>query len=335
MKTLFSCGAVALLAVLSVSACSKPAPSWREIALPGPAVLRDVADCGDRWWAVGGAGAGPGAWTSTDGVSWASVPFAPLPAGYYGPHQVIGSVACAGDRVAMIGAVPGGAHGNPRVSTWHLAGGRLVENPAPFETYGGDQAVDVGPMTAGPSGFAIAGNRSSGAAAWISPDGRTFVLLEKAPGLAGETVARDVAALPDGRWAVVGGAGGVLDQRAAAWISADGKAWTRADPPVSDGFTEIQRVVRDGDDLLAAGVRGTHLGLWRWHDGAWTVGEAFGDGAAGVRSLALAGGKPVVVGGGLYIDGVSTETPAPPTAVAGRGRSLLLAAGDRLWTARL
>ena len=39
------------------------------------------------------------------------------------------------------------------------------------------------------------------------------------------------------------------------------------------------------------------------------------------------------VGDGLYLDGVLTETPAPPVAVAGRGRSLLLAAGDRLWLA--
>ncbi|WP_433373976.1 hypothetical protein ACQPZX_02980 [Actinoplanes sp. CA-142083] len=322
-----------MLAVLSVSACSKPSsPKWHEIALPGPAVLRDVADCGDRWWAVGGAGSGPGAWTSADGVAWSAVPFAPLPASYYGPREVINSIACAGDRVAMIGAVPGGAHGNPRVSTWRLVDGRMVENAAPFETYGGDRAVDVGPLAGGASGFAIAGNRSSGAAVWLSSDNRTFTIFEDAPGLAGETVARDVVALPDGSWVVVGGAGGVLDQRATAWVSRDGR-WARQDPPASGGFNEMQRVVRDGDDLLAAGVRGTKLGLWRWHDGAWTAGDTFGDGAPGVRSLAVVDGKPAVVADGLYIDGVLTEAPAPPTAVAGRGGSLLLAAGDRLWMA--
>ncbi|MFI5897651.1 hypothetical protein ACIA5D_46945 [Actinoplanes sp. NPDC051513] len=325
-----------MLAVLSVSACSKPSSSlsWREVSLPGAVMLRDVADCGDRWWAAGGAGGGPAAWTSVDGVTWSSVPFSPLPASYYGPREVINSVACAGERVAMIGAVPGGAHGNPRVSTWRFAGGRLVENAAPFETYGGDQAVDVGPMAAGPSGFAIAGNRSSGGAAWIAPpSAREFRLIENAPGLAGKTVARDVVALPDGRWLVVGGSGGVLDQRSAAWVSSDGKDWSRDDPPVSGGFNEIQRVVPDGDDLLAAGMRGTAFGLWRWHAGAWTAGPTFGGDASGVRSLALAGGKPVLVGGGLFIDGRSVPAPAPPVAVAGRGATLLLASPDRLWIA--
>jgi hypothetical protein len=260
------------------------------------------------------------------------VPFSPLPASYYGPRQVINSVACDGGRVALIGAVPGGAHGNPRVSTWRLDGGRLLENAAPFETYGGDTAVDVGGLAAGPTGFALAGNRSSGAAAWISPDGRAFTLFENAPGLAGKTVARDAVALPDGRWMVVGGAsaGGALDQRAAAWIF-DGHTWARDDPPFASGFNEMQRVVRDGDDLLAAGVRGTAFGLWRWHAGVWTAGDTFGGGAPGVRSLTLVNHEPAVVADGLYLDGHVVSGPAQPEAVAGRGRSLLVAGGDRLW----
>lgn len=339
MKPSVSCGIVAALAALAVGACSKPssapAVSWQPATLPAAAavVLRDVADCGDRWWAVGAVGAGPGAWTSADGRAWQAVSFSPLPAGYYGPRQVITSVACAGGRVEAIGAVPGGAHGNPRVSTWRLSGGRMVENAAPFETYGGDTAVDVGGLAAGPSGFAIAGNRSSGAAAWLSRDGRAFTLFEGTPGLAGQTVARDVAALPDGRWIVAGGAGGVLDQRAAAWITTDGKSWTRDDPPATAGFNEIQRVMRDGDDLIAAGVRGSSLGLWRWHAGEWTTGPSFGGDPAGVRSMAVCGGKPVVVGGGLFIDGRSVPAPAPPVAVAARGRSLLLAGDHGLWLA--
>jgi hypothetical protein len=349
VKPSFSCALAAVLAVLSVSACSKPSSSlaWREVALPGAAELRDVAACGDQWWAAGsggtgsgstgsgstGSGSGPAAWRSVDGSTWQPVPFEPLPASYYGPRQVITSVACAGGRVAMIGAVPGGAHGNPRVSTWRLSGARMVENAAPFETYGGDTAVDVGFLAAGQSGFAIAGNRSSGAAAWLSSDGRTFGLFEDAPGLAGKTVARDAAELPDGRWVVVGGAGGVLDQQAAAWITTDGSSWVRADPPAASGFNEIQRVVRDGDDLVAAGMRGTSFGLWRWHAGAWTTGSTFGGDPSGVRSLAVAGGKPVVVGGGLYVDGRSVPSPAPPVAVAARGSSILLAGQHGLWLA--
>lgn len=340
MKTSLSFIAVAVLAVLSGSACSKE-PTWQRLDLPAGAELRDLADCDGTWWAVGALHGAPAAWTSTDGASFTSVPFAPLPDSYYGPHDVITSVACAAGRVAMIGAIPGGAHGNPRVSTWHLDGGKMTENPATFETYGGDRAVDVGPLGAGPRGFAIAGNRSSGAAAWLSPDGHTFTLFEDATGLAGdgthETMARDAVVMPDGRWGIVGGAAvpRSLDEVAAVWLTTDGKTWTRDDPPAGTGFNELQRAVRQGDDVVAAGIRGTAFGLWRWHAGKWATGATFGGDPGGVRSLAVAAGKPVVAGGGLWIDGRAAAAPTPPAAVAGRGRVLLLAGAGGLWRTRV
>ncbi len=346
-----------IIAVLSLTACSNPAPApvvsvpalaWQRLDLPatGGLVLRDVADCDGHWYVTGGlrdaAGdTAPAAWTGTDGHTWTAVKFEPLPASYYGPRDVITSVACAGG-LAMVGAVPGGAHGNPRVSTWRLAGGRMVENPAPFETYGGDKAVDVGPIAAGPAGFAIAGNRSSGAAAWFSPDGREFTLVENAPGLADDpghdTMARDAVALPDGRWAVVGGAAvrDSLDEVAAVWLTSDGKTWSRDDPPAAGGFNEIQRVVRQGDDLVAAGMRGTAFGLWRRHAGAWTAGATFGGDPGGVRSLTVSEGRAVVAGGGgLWLDGRAVAVPGPPVAVGARGDVLLLATEGGLWSARV
>ena len=315
------------VAALALGACSGPAtPVWRSSALAG-ADLHDVADCAGVWWAAGGSGGHPAAWTSADGSAWLPVRFVPLATSYYGPRETITHVACADGRVAMIGAVPGGAHGNPRVSTWRrLPDGRMAENPAPFETYGGDTAVDVDDLGAGPGGFAVGGNRTSGAAAWFSPDGGTFTLVENAPGLAGDTVARDAVALPDGRWMIIGGRG----ERAAAWISL-----TPADPPAESGFTELQRAVRQGDDVVAAGMRGTSFGLWRWHDGTWTAGRTFGGDPGGVRSLTVAAGHTVVAGGGLWIDGERADPPAPPVAVAGRGDTLLVAAAGGLWLTSL
>ena len=345
-----SCKSLTVLAVLALAACSNPAPprpgpTWTRVDLPAAAgaQLRDLADCGDRWYVAGalrdaGGTTRPAAWTSTDGRAWQSVRFSPLPSSYYGPHDVISAVACAAGRVVMVGAIPGGAHGNPRVSTWRrLADGRMAENAATFETYGGERAVNVGRVGAGPRGFAIAGNRSSGAAAWLSADGQAFTLYEDVPGLAGDathqTMARDAVALPDGRWAIVGGvtARDSLDEQAAVWLTRDGRTWTRADPPGAPGFNEIQRVVRQGDDLLAAGARGTAFGLWRWHAGAWTAGETFGGDPGGVRSLTVAGGKPVVAGGGLWVAGKAWPTPAAPVAVAGRGGTLLMATDGALW----
>jgi hypothetical protein len=347
MKPSLSCTAAVIATVLALSACSKPAPDpWTRLDLPvsGTLELHDLADCDGRWYAVGatdeatdGGTTHPAAWTSTDGATWTAMPFRPLPSSYYGPHQVILGVACAGGKVAMIGAVPGGAHGNPRVSTWRGDGGAMAENPAPFETYGGAQAIDVGRIAAGPRGFAIAGDRVSGAAAWFSADGRTYRLVEDAPGLASDpghvTMARDTAELPDGRWAFAGGAAvaNSLDERAAVWLTTDGTTWTRDDPPAASGYNEIQRVVRDGTDLVAAGVLGGRFGVWRWHAGTWTVSPAFGGDPSGVRSLTVAGGKPVVAGGGLWVGSSSRSAPAAPIAVAGRGSTLLMASTGGLW----
>lgn len=347
MKTSRYCAALLLGAVLTTGACGKPAPSaWTRLELPaeGTLQLHDLADCDGHWYAAGAVldAAGttrPAAWTSTGGTTWTAVPFHPLPTSYYGPHQVILSVACSAGRVAMIGAVPGGVHGNPRVSTWRLDGGAMAENPAPFETYGGAQAIDVGRIAAGPTGFAIAGDRTSGAAAWFSADGRGYRLVEGAAGLASdaahETMARDAVMLADGRWAFVGGAAArhSLDEQAAVWLTTDGRSWSRADPPAAarPGYDEMQRVVRDGNDLVAAGVRDSKFGVWRWHDGVWTVGETFGGDPAGVRSLTLAGGKPVVAGGGLWVGGSARAAPASPVAVAGRGEALLMASTSALW----
>jgi hypothetical protein len=348
MKTSFSCATAVVGAMLALSACSKPAPDpWTRLDLPagGPIELHDLADCDGHWYVAGATRDArgtthPAAWTSTDGTAWSLVTFRPLPSSYYGPNQVILSVACAAGKVAMIGAVPGGVHGNPRVSTWLSVKGPetvMAENPAPFETYGGAQAIDVGRIAAGPDGFAIAGDRVSGAAAWFSPDGRTYRLVEGAAGLASdaghETLARDAVAVGDGQWAFVGGAAvrGSLDERATVWLTGDGTTWTRDDPPPASGYNEIQRVVRDGNDLVAAGVRGTEFELWRRHDGAWTAGAAFGGDPSGVRSLTVAGGRPVVAGGGLWVDGSPRSAPAPPTAVAGRGHTLLMASTGGLW----
>ena len=287
---------------------------------------------------VGGRRAGttgrhthPAAWTSTDGTAWTAGAVPPLPTSYYGPHQVIMSVACAGGRVAMIGAVPGGAHGNPRVSTWRLDGGRDGGEPgAVRDVRRGHRRSTSAGIAAGPHGFAIAGNRTTGAAAWFSADARAYRLVEDAPGLAGDaghdTWPATRSRWPDGRWAIVGGA---ASARAASTsgprsgspptTAAPGR---RDDPPAATGYNEIQRVVRDGDDLVAAGVRGTTFGLWRWHAGAWTAGPAFGGDPAGVRSLALADGKagawPAVASVGRRP--TVAARPGPPVAVAGRGQ---------------
>jgi hypothetical protein len=329
----------ALAALTLAGACAAaPGNAWTEVSLPGsgPRQLRDAVACGEHWYVVGERAGSPAAWDSTDGRTWRSVSLHPLPGSYYGPRSVLYAVACARDRIAAIGSAPGGAHGNPRVSTWYQRpDGSLAEAAAPFETYGGDTAVDVGRISGGPAGFLIAGNRTGGAAAWLSPDGTSFRLFENAPGLAG-TFARDGAVL-DRQFVLVGGVG----DAAAAWSSTDGTSWQRVGMPVEGGYAEAQRVVRLGTDLIAVGPRGATFGAWRGP--GWAPVGRFGrPDPTGVRSLTVARGRLYAAAGKLWrsTDGgrswLTVTTPrgaTPPAAVAGRDNHILLVAANRAWLA--
>ena len=145
---------------------------------PGPAgrlAVRDATVCGDEWVLVGGVFmtddlTRPALWSSPDGTTWTSRPVEPHD--YWAQRSVLSSVACQEDgTLAMIGGKSGGAHGNPRVSSWYQReDGVYVDVVAGYTLYGGAEATNVSRMAAGPDGFLISGNRVSGAAVWTSPD---------------------------------------------------------------------------------------------------------------------------------------------------------------------
>jgi hypothetical protein len=341
---------------------------------PGPAgriAVRDATACAGTWYVVGAVvgpdlATRPAAWTSADGHTWR--PLTVAPTAYYARRNVLTSVACRGDRIAAIGSRSGGAHGNPRISSWYQRpDGTLVDVVAPFTLFGGSQAVDVGRLGAGPRGWVIAGNRTSGAAVWTSPDATRFALHDRDAALASDRVAEtsavDVTADEDG-WTLVGRA--LVDGRTGsvplAWSSPDGVRWTREQvAPASSVYADLQRVLTVGGRVVAVGLRGEHVGAW-WRDrDRWHVGAAFGRldpdrrSAPFVSGLAATGDDLLVsVSDGTRF-GVWTgaptgrwtevRTPARPTAtgdhqltVAGAGGSVLLLADDgttgRAWLAR-
>lgn len=353
-----------LACALVLAACSgPPAPAWTEVALPMPAgtpgslAVLDAANCDGHWYVVGGVrGTGdatrPAAWTSTDTRKWHSVPFEPLPGSYYGPQDLISSVGCSGERVAMIGAKPGGAHGNPRVSTWRLVGGKMAEVSAPFDTYGGDRGVNVAHVVGGPDGFLITGNRTSGAAVWLSADGTNFRIIEDAPGLASDAThqnaARDAVAAPDGGWVIVGGSApkDSANQEPAVWLTTDGSRFTREAVPSQPGYNELQRGVRLGDDIVATGPRGSQLGAWRklgqpapaaspgtaapgaTDAAGWRAEGTFGSSSDGVQSLAVADGRLIATSGpALWISEDRGGTWRKLKSPAGAGDTLAVAGG--------
>jgi hypothetical protein len=295
-------------------------PRWRELSLPvpGPAgrlVLRDATVCGGRWYLSGAVAddAGmtrPVAWTSTDGESWRSLEF--RPATYYGERAVVYAVGCRGDRIAMLGARNGGAHGYPRVTQWHgAAQGPLLEVVAGFQQYGGPDAVNVARVAGGERGLVIAGNRLAGAAVWLSPDATGFTIREGLPELAGDargrTTAYDVMAVPGG-WLAVGALTRAdrIDRDALAWTSPDGERWTRVRAPESPDYEEFGRVAAVAGTPYAVGLRGRTFGAWRLVDGAWvdagTFGSTWPGPVASVSGLAVvdAGLVSAVSNGEMY-----------------------------------
>jgi hypothetical protein len=355
--------------------------TWREATLPlppgppGRIAVRDAAACNGTWYAVGAVvgptgTTRPAAWTSADGRAWRPLPIAPH--AYYARRAVLGSVACRGGQVAAVGARSGGAHGNPRVTTWHQRpDGALVDVRAAFELFGGPNAVSVRRIAANPAGgtatWLIAGNRLSGAAVWVSADATGFRIVEHDPALSSDAVATTAALdqVHDGTgWTVVGRAqtDGHLAPSPLAGTSPDGTDWTRqAVPAGTRGFADLERVVRAGDRLLAAGLRGSAFGTWTRSNGRWHVAEGFGRVVTGtgepafVSGLATSGDKILasVCDGarfrlwGTSGDGrwASVRTPSSPagtgdtlqTVVADLDTVLLLSddgTSGRVWVAR-
>lgn len=312
--------AVALTAVLAcglLAACSDPEPevlriSWSERSLPAPAgapgrtVVRDAVQCGDGWWVVGAVfldrptetrDTRPAAWFSPDAEEWTSVPIDART--YWGRRAILNSVACSRGRIAIVGARSGGAHGNPRVTTFRTDGGRLVDVSAVFTQYGGVSATNVGPIAGGPTGWLITGNRTSGPGVWFTDDPRGFTRVEAEPGLTDDG---DLESLAQGagwsgaEWVVVGSGartGRHLDPDPLAWTSPDGLTWTPEEMPAADGIQDVHRVVAlDEDRLLAVGRSGDRFAAWTRDADGWQDPVAFAeiaeewDGTPYIASLA-------------------------------------------------
>ncbi len=339
-------------------------PQWRELTLPAPPgpsgrlVLRDATVCGGRWY-LSGALADPAGvtrpvvWTSADAENWRSLEFQGT--SYYGERAVIYALGCRGDRIAMLGARSGGAHGNPRITQWYGGpDGPLHEVIAGFQLYGGPDAVNTVRLAGGPLGWAIAGNRLAGSAVWLSPDATGFTIREGLPELAGDARGRTTAydVLPvGGGWLMVGALTRAdrIDRDALAWRSPDGEHWTRLPAPESPDYEEFDRVALLAGTPYAVGLRGARFGAWRLVDGAWSEAGVFGSTRPGpvawVAGLAVvdAGLVTVVSDGEMYRlwlmspeqGWVSVTSPAPLRAagvsaagVAGAGGRVLAMSDD-------
>lgn len=291
----------ALLAGLLTACTSDPVPEplrivWGDHQLPAPdgapgrSVVRDAVECGEGWWVVGSVlldsptetrDTRPAAWFSPDRETWSSVPVEP--ATYWGRRAILNSVACSRGLVAAVGARSGGAHGNPRVTTFQMDGDTLVDVPANLVQYGGVSATNVGPIAGGPSGWLITGNRTSGPGVWFTDDPSEFTRVEAEPGLTDDG---DLESLAQGagwtgeEWVLVGSGartGRHLDPDPLAWTSPDGLTWSPQEMPAADGVQDVQRVAVLGNGTtLAVGRDRDTFAAWLHDDDGWQEPVPFG-----------------------------------------------------------
>lgn len=352
MRVVAGALAVLVAAGLGGDAVPGPQPRWSAVRLAGAGVaVRDVLRCGGRWYLLGLVRGAPGVWRSADGVAWRRARTAAVT--YYGHRQALYAGGCHRGRLVALGAQVGGAHGNPRTSSWYeRADGTVAEVLGAVELYGGPRSVGVSRIAGGATGSVVVGDwlGSSGrvgGAVWWARGAAGFGRLPDSAAVAGgpgeQTTTADVTAVPGG-WLAVGSryvlAGPALRREPVAWYSADGRTWRRERVVAPDGRQSLERVVPTVRGAVAVGADGDRYAAWRRESGGWQRIGGFGaggeHGTAGVRSLAAlpGGGLLATVPGkgrmGLWwsADGARWRRIAVPATVSARGETRLLAAGD-------
>jgi hypothetical protein len=132
---------------------------------------------------------------------------------FYGAQATLAALSAYG-RVMALGAVAGGAHANPRPSFFAGTLERVAEREQGFYVYGGENAVGIVSMAAGPKTLLMVGqwapdgHRASGAL-WTSPDGTRYVRHDQIPGLGDSqngqrTTSPQAAAAIGDRFVIVG-----------------------------------------------------------------------------------------------------------------------------------
>ena len=290
---------------------------------PGVQQLTGVTHGTAGWLAVGGVTAGaaqhPVVLSSAAGSSWQA---ADGEAAFGGPGLVTEQAAAGPDGYVIVGYQDVEAAGAGRTSSnrtiaaawwsagltgWERAGDAAVgalEGSAGSGT--GKQMLAVAARS---GGFVAVGSDASQAAAWISPDGRTWRQADlPVPVGSASAVLQHVAS--SGRTMVaVGTAVTTTGQRLpfAASSSNGGATWTEAALPVPAGVASVTALAAAGGGFTATGTFGRTPGhqdvvVWTSANGsAWAAATPTGQGLTGpgiqvITGLALSGSTLTGVG---------------------------------------
>ncbi|NNG21199.1 hypothetical protein HJ590_16880 [Naumannella sp. ID2617S] len=231
-------------------------------------------------------------------------------------------IAAVGDRIHLLGTARGGAHGNPRWSTWSGDAGAVVEHEQVFWVFGGHESGTMVALVAGSAGPVVvgswAGERGMDVALWTAgQDGTRWERRESAGTDLASTTTRQYeahgAAGSGGELVVVAGEQLELDhqlrRRPVVWIwESRGAGVRRIELPADEGRADSASCSESA--CFVAGVTGGRAALWQVWPGSVR--------AVAVPELAVDAGTPAQV----LLDGSGALVVAQSGAVvkvAGRG----------------
>jgi hypothetical protein len=290
----------ALLMMIMVAGCSATGPptptetarelSWSRIALPKSVVASSLASTSEALL-VGGRASSDGARPVLLVVDATGLAHSVRihPTSPYAKVADLVLVAARGDEVVAIGVAHGGAHANPRWTTWAGPRQRLDEYPQTFETFGGQSAgglLDIVITSDGPliAGTWAASEGGLDAAIWL-PHGRKWLRQESDGTALANTQQFQVnprAASAAGSAVILSGSvitfGDGVEQRAAVWTwPSRSSAWTLQQLPDAGIHSEAlsSRCVRT---CWVSGHADGAVALWSF-DPAHFAGTATRDAA--------------------------------------------------------
>jgi hypothetical protein len=267
-----------------------------------------------------------------DGADWRSI-LATAATGYGQVATFVQGAANPAGRILLLGTATGGAHLNPRWTTWIGDAAGLVEEPQTMETFGGENAGGITAVTYGAEP-AIVGSWSvdagvTGVAVWRHR-GPTWVRELSPPVFVGSppaAIESATAATAVGARTVIVGlqtdlAGGAVRQRAEFWWS-DGGTWSRTDLDTSGADSAATDVTCSDAECLVVGRLDGALAAWRVSE--WGVSSNRRD---PVERVALPD-RPV----DHYTGHPRVARDGPLVVMAvGAGSELLTGADGRTWT---
>ena len=238
---------------------------------PGQAIVDDVASAGGRLVAVGYVGVGGVwtaiGWTSTDAEHWTLTSIDPTPASLAVAVAAIPQVGgfVAGGRVDRAPAIWTSADG----SAWRRQSVPTLSNGTEWERITAVLPTSDGFLAAGSVGPELGDRR---ARFWSSADGMDWAAVPDDPGFAGAEVA-DVLGI-DGRFVAIGKLGtGQRWSGSVAWVSSDGRQWTRIDSPeLAAGIASALAPLDGGLVAVGSDLDEREALAWRSTDGStWSV----------------------------------------------------------------